>query len=584
LDVDSPAGTYYTTCKDELCDIEILVIPLRIHRAFKLIDLQTLLFVFVLVSVLFLVVYPMVLMVINSFQTAPPGRPRVFGLAGWRTALSEPGMRGSIYNTLTLLLVRQVIAFPIAILVTWILARTDVPWRGFLEFLFWLSFFLPPLSVTLGWILLLAPDYGILNQAWKSFFRATSGPFDIFSFWGIVWTHLATYGISLKVLLLIPAFRNMNASFEEASRVSGASGLGTLWRIIVPMMTPAIVVVFLLSTIRGLQTFEIEMILGAPVGLFVYSTKIYTLLFQEPPGMAPATALSTITLLILLPFILLQRWMIGRRQYTTVESRYQASVTRLGAWRYVAFASVLLIGTVLTVVPVIFLLMGTLMKLFGFFHIRDPWTLANWLRVLGDQIFVRSLVNTLIMGAGAAIVAVALFSLIAYMTARSRFAGKWLLDLVSWLPITLPGILVGIGLLWVFLGTPIFRPFYGTLVLLIIATVISSMPLGTQVIKSNLVQIGSDMEEASLAAGANWWLTYRRIVLPLMTPVLVTVAIINFIAAARDISHIALLATHGSRTLALLQLDFMVAGQYEKAAVVATLVVVLSTGGILLAR
>jgi iron(III) transport system permease protein len=236
------------------------------------------------------------------------------------------------------------------------------------------------------------------------------------------------------------------------------------------------------------------------------------------------------------------------------------------------------------VVPVIFLLMGTLMKLFGFFHIRDPWTLANWLRVLGDQIFVRSLVNTLIMGAGAAIVAVALFSLIAYMTARSRFAGKWLLDLVSWLPITLPGILVGIGLLWVFLGTPIFRPFYGTLVLLIIATVISSMPLGTQVIKSNLVQIGSDMEEASLAAGANWWLTYRRIVLPLMTPVLVTVAIINFIAAARDISHIALLATHGSRTLALLQLDFMVAGQYEKAAVVATLVVVLSTGGILLAR
>jgi iron(III) transport system permease protein len=158
------------------------------------------------------------------------------------------------------------------------------------------------------------------------------------------------------------------------------------------------------------------------------------------------------------------------------------------------------------------------------------------------------------------------------------------LDLVSWLPITLPGILVGIGLMWLFLGTPIFRPFYGTIALLILATVISGMPLGTQVIKSNLLQIGADMEEASLAAGANWWMTYRRIVLPLMTPVLVTVGIVNFIAAARDISHIALLATHGSRTLALLQLDFMVGGQYENAAVVATLVVVLSTGGILLAR
>ena len=556
----------------------------RLRRAVKPIDLQTLLFVFVLITVLFLVVYPIILVVLNSFQIAPPGRPRVFGWDGWRAALSEPGMRGSIYNTLTLLLVRQAIAFPIAILVTWIIARTDVPWRGFLEFLFWLSFFLPPLSVTLGWILLLAPDYGILNQVWKRFFHAAGGPFDIFSFWGIVWTHLATYGISLKVMLLAPAFRNMNASFEEASRICGASGLGTLLRIIVPMMTPAIVIVFLLSTIRGLQTFEIEMILGAPVGIFVYSTKIYTLLFQEPQGIAPATALSTMTLLILLPFILLQRWMIGRRQYTTVESRYQSSVTRLGFWRYPAFALVLLLGIVLTVVPVIFLFMGTVMKLFGFFHIGDPWTMANWLRVLGDPIFIRSLFNTVVMGTGAAIVGVVLFSLVAYMAVRSKFAGKSLLDLVSWLPITLPGILVGIGLMWLFLGTPIFRPFYGTIALLIIATVISGMPLGTQVIKSNLLQIGAEMEEASLAAGANWWLTYRKIVLPLMTPVLVTVGIVNFIAAARDISHIALLATHGSRTLALLQLDFMVGGQYENAAVVATLVVVLSTGGILLAR
>lgn len=404
--------------------------PPRIRRALLPVDLQSVLFVFVMVIVLFLVVYPMLLVILNSFQIAPPGRPRVFGWDGWRTALSEPGMRGSIYNTLTLLFVRQAIAFPIAILVTWIIARTDVPWRGFLEFLFWLSFFLPPLSVTLGWILLLAPDYGILNQGWKKFFHATSGPFDIFSFWGIVWTHLATYGISLKVMLLTPAFRNMNASFEEASRICGASGLGTLLRIIVPMMTPAIVIVFLLSTIRGLQTFEIEMILGAPVGLFVYSTKIYTLLFQEPQGIAPATALSTMTLLILLPFILLQRWMIGRRQYTTVESRYQSSVTRLGAWRYPAFALVLLLGIILTVVPVIFLLMGTVMKLFGFFHIGDPWTLANWLRVLGDPIFLRSLFNTVIMGAGAAIVGVSLFSLIAYMTVRSKFAGKSLLDLV----------------------------------------------------------------------------------------------------------------------------------------------------------
>ena len=153
------------------------------------------------------------------------------------------------------------------------------------------------------------------------------------------------------------------------------------------------------------------------------------------------------------------------------------------------------------------LLLGTVMKLFGFFHVNEPRTLANWLRVL--DVF-----HTLIMGTGAAIGGVVLFSLIAYMTVRSNFPGKALLDLLSWLPITLPGILVVVGLMWLFLGTPIFRPFYGSIVLLIIATVISGMPL--------------------------------------MTPVLVIVGIVNFIAAARDISHIVLLATHRSRTLALL--------------------------------
>ena len=129
----------------------------RIGDLWNRIELQSIIFVFVLATVLLLVVYPLFLVIFNSFQLAPPGRPRIFGLDGWRAALSEPGMISSIYNTLTLLLVRQAAAFPIAILTTWILARTDVPGKSFLEFLFWLSFFLPPLSVTLGWILHLVP-------------------------------------------------------------------------------------------------------------------------------------------------------------------------------------------------------------------------------------------------------------------------------------------------------------------------------------------------------------------------------------------------------------------------------------------
>jgi iron(III) transport system permease protein len=485
---------------------------------------------------------------------------------------------------MSLLFARQIIAFPIAIVVAWLIARTDIPWRGLFELMFWLSFFLPALSVTLGWILLLDPEYGLLNQGWIKIFGASSGPFNIYSYSGIVWAHLATYAISIKVMLLTPAFRNMNAVLEEASRVCGATKLGTLLRIVIPVMTPVIAVVFLLSSIRGMQTFEIEMILGTPIGLDVYSTIIYRLIFQDPPSFPPATALSTITLLIIIPFIILQRWLIAKRQYTTLEGRSQTHPTRLGVWRYPAFVFVLVIALFLTAVPLAFLLLGTFMKLFGFFHIKDPWTLANWERVFDDPVFLISLKNTILMGLGASLLSVFLFSLIAYIVVRSKFGARALVDFVSWLPIALPGILVGIGLLWLFLGNQVLRPLYGSVTLLVIATVISSMPLGTQIIKSTMIQIGAELEEASRVVGASWWYTYRTIVLPIMIPVLLLVGIINFISAARDISHVALLATHSSRTLALLQLDFMVGGRYESAAVVATLVVGLSTGLALLTR
>jgi iron(III) transport system permease protein len=143
---------------------------------------------------------------------------------------------------------------------------------------------------------------------------------------------------------------------------------------------------------------------------------------------------------------------------------------------------------------------------------------------------------------------------------------------------------MGIGLLWLFLDSPFLRPLYGSIWLLILATVTGSITLGTQIIKSNLLQLGKELEEASWASGASWWSTYRRIVVPLMLPTLILVGVLNFIHAARDISTVALLASSSSRTLALLQLDFMVSGRYESAAVIATMVMILTTGVALVAR
>lgn len=537
-----------------------------------------------LALVAFLVLYPIILIVFNSFQVARPGAAPVYGLEGWRVALSEPGMRQAVYNTFALLLTRQAISFPFAIFLAWLLARTDLPGKGWLEFMFWLSFFLPSLSVTLGWILVLDPEYGIANQVWNWLFGTQRGPFNIYSFWGIVWAHLGHNTTAIKVMLLTPAFRNMDASLEEASRVAGASTLGTLARILIPMMTPILMVVLILAIINGLQAFEVELILGAPIGLQVFSTQIYRLIHQEPPLFGPATALSTIVLMVLFPLILIQRKLIGRRDYTTIGGRYQPRPIALGRWKYAAFGWVALVAVLITVVPMTFLVAGTFMSLFGFFHIEQPWTLLNWQRVFRDPIFLSSLRNTLIMAAGAGLVSVVAFSMVAYVIVKTKFAWRFVLDFISWLPSTVPGILMGIGLLWLFLDSPFLRPLYGSIWLLILATVTGSITLGTQIIKSNLLQLGKELEEASWASGASWWSTYRRIVVPLMLPTLILVGVLNFIHAARDISTVALLASSSSRTLSLLQLDFMVSGRYESAAVVATMVMLLTTGVALVAR
>ena len=539
--------------------------------------------VVLLVVVGFLVLTPLFLLILNSFQTARPGQPIVWGVEGWVKAFSTPGIVNAMTNTFTLAITRQAIALLIGAFFAWLIARTDIPMKGTLEFFFWLSFFLPALPETMGWILLLDPKYGLLNQGLMGL--GLSQPlFNIYSFWGIVWAHMGG-SVSVKVMLLAPAFRNLDAAFEEASKISGASGWHTFFHIVIPVMMPAILVTTILGLIRSLEAFEVELLLGTPIGLQVYSTKIHELVTWEPPQFAPAMALSTVFLGVLLLMVALQRRYISQRNYETVTGRgFSVRATPLGRWRYPAFALVLFFAVVVTIVPTALLLIGTFMKLFGFFNIAEPWTLDNWRATLDDPVLLRSLWNTLAIGAGSAVIGILFYALIAYMIVKTKHAGRWLLDFLSWLPWSIPGILLGVALLWTFLQTRIFLPIYGTIYLLMIAMVIKSMPFGTQMIKSVLIQLGSDLEEASKVCGATWFHTFRRVILPLAMPALITVGLIGFISAARDISTVVLLGSGRSRTLSLLMLDFAAGAEFEKATVVAVIIVGLVVGAALMAR
>lgn len=534
--------------------------------------------------VLLVVLYPLAVILIDSFQEQKAPGTTVYSLKAWRAAFADPGITTAVWNTITLTVARQAIAFPIAILLAWVLARTDIPGARWLEFLFWIAYFLPTLPVAMGWILLLDPDYGLLNRLARMLPFISQSPFNIYSFWGIVWTHLATNTIAIKVMLLTPVFRNMDSVLEDASRASGAGGVNTLCRIVVPIMKPAVLVVLIMSVIQSLQAFELEQVLGFPIRFYVFSTRIYSLLHDDPPMFATATALSTIILALMLPLIVLQRRLTANRDYAVVSGKFRTQKIALHRWKWPAFLIVSGIGLTVTVLPFSILTAGTFMKVFGFFGSAGTWTMNHWKVVIEDSVFAASLKNTLLLAASAAMTSVILFTLLGYVIVRTRFVARSLLDLTTWLPSMLPGIILGLGYLSLLLGVGILQPLYGTMAAMLIAVVINRMTLGVQIIKSNLMQIGDELTEASAVAGGSQWHTLRYVVVPLVMPTMMLVGAVSFIAAARDVSTVVLLSASTTRPLSLLQLDLLAQGNYEAAAVVGVIVVLLTTGVALLAR
>jgi iron(III) transport system permease protein len=528
--------------------------------------------------IIFITAYPTVLMFLSSFQTNRPGQPITWGLDAWRTALGDPALMAALGNTFLLAGVRTAIVTSLAIFFAWVVTRTDTPYKGAIEFVMWLGFFFPQLPMVMGWILMLDPQYGVLNTAWQKVF-GVPGPFDIYSYAGIIWSHLA-FGTSIRFLLITPAFRAMDASLEEAARTSGADGPTVLRRIIIPILAPAIVAAVALGFIKALQSFETEMVLGIPVNIYVYSTKIWDYIHWEPPEYGPATALSSLFLIIIFAMVWFQRLIIGRRDYTTITGRsYSARPHQLGRWRWVTFGICATWIGVMILLPLSFLIMGTFMRLFGFFDVANPWTTRHWITAFDDPIFVASLRNTLSLGLGAALVGALFFALVSYVLIRQRFAGRSAMDFLTWLPWALPGVLLGLALLWTFLGNPALRALYGTVYLLMLAIIVSELPLGTQILKASVMQISKELEESAALSGAAWLYTFRRIVIPLLAPAIIAVALIVFIAAVRDIPTIIFLASPQSRTLSLLMIDYIAGAQMEKAVVLGVFI----TGLILVA-
>jgi iron(III) transport system permease protein len=392
---------------------------------------------------------------------------------------------------------------------------------------------------------------------------------DIFSIYGIIWVHLTASTIPVMTILMTPALRQMEASFEEAARTCGADTFQAFRGVLVPILAPTLATVLLAGLIRSLEAFQIEQLLGTPKGIYVFATRVYDLIQGEPPHFPQAMALSTLFLGILFVLALVYQHVIARRQYATITGHgsYFRPV-EIGRLKWIVATLLLLFVGMAIFLPLVVLFVGSFMRFFGHIDVLNPFTTRHWTVVLGDPAFSSATRNSLVLATGTAAFALVLYGLLGYLLARGRLPGKSLLSILVWLPWAVPGLLLGLAFLWCFLSVDVLSPFYGTFGGLILVLLVKEMPIGVHMIKTAFNQIDQELEQAAEVCGAGWLGIYWRILIPLIAPMLVTVSLIVFMAAMRDISAIVLLSTASTRTLSLLMLEYSMGGQMESASII----------------
>lgn len=530
-----------------------------------------------LLIISFLVIYPLFMLIFGSFKGGPPGTPAPFSFDGYIKAYTDSDTFSMLWTTLWLSLVRVVLAIGMAIFFAWVVTRTDTPWRGLLEVLIWIKFFLPGLPLVVSWILL-AGENGFINQFLMNVFHLEKSLINIMSYGGIIWVSTLSW-TAVLFILITPAFRGMDAALEESSRMAGANTFTTIRRVTVPILMPAILAATLMGFVRLLESFEVELFLGYPVGIYVYTTRIWWLLGLVPSDFPQAMALSTMFLAIVFILIFLQWKILGKKQYVTITGRgFATRPTALGRWRYLTLGIVLLWFFLGVLLPIAVLALGTFMSLWGVW-VEHPFTTEHWVMTLSDPGFFLSLRNTLYVGIGGATVGMILFSIISYIVVKTKYRAKKALDFVSWLPWGVPSLVLALGFMWAYIGGPAFlnlKILYGTIWLMMIIFIVRGLPLGVRVMHGAMVQLGSELEESSRVLGASWTYTFRRIVAPLLSPSFIGAWIIIFLLTVRDLVTVILIYTPKSRLLTVELFANWTAGQYERATVLGLVLTVLT--------
>ena len=522
----------------------------------------------------FLTAYPVAMLVYGSLHTTPPGARGAFTLDGYRAMLSGTNAL-VLANTVGLSLVKTALAMTLAVFLAWIVARTDTPGRETLEVLITLPFYIPPILTAMAWGMLGTPKGGLINLAWTELTGRREPLVNVYSYAGVVW-HMMQYSTPFLFLLIVGAFKSMDPALEESSRMSGASSWTTFRRVTLGLMLPVTTSAFLLSFIRGVESFESALVFGSPVGIEVITTEIYHLIHHtSTPDYPQATALALGITVLMLGLVAWQWRLLGGRSFFTVTGKgYTPRVAQLGRWRWVTFAFCVLFFVVTVVLPVSQLVLGSFFKFFGFYR----WSMVtgdHYRAVWDNRLVWRALGNTLLLGVLGASATMLLGATIAYVLVRTRFPVRRLLEVLAWLPWMMPGMVLGIGFLWAYALMPGPIQLYGTLWALLVAYVTLGTPLAVRTMAGAFAQLAHDVEECSRVHGAAWFTTFRRILLALAWPAFAVGWILIFFIILRELSASILLYSVGNEVLSVVVMRLWSEGKAGQVSVIALVMLAL---------
>jgi iron(III) transport system permease protein len=524
----------------------------------------------------FLTVSPVVMLLLGSLSEGL-GAFGTFTLGKYVKSYTDPALLEIIVHTIVFIIGSALVATALGLFMAYLNTRTNIPFKVLFQMISIVPMMIPHILFAVSWALLLNPSNGLINLLLKQILNLRDSPFNIYSLPGMILVE-GLLDLPVSYLIIAPAMSSFDVSLEESSKVCGSSNLRTLFKITLPVLRPAILASITLVAIRSLESFAVPSVLGMPGRIYLLSTHIYRIIatgFAADYGMAAAVGMSALAASVIL--IVLYRHLTSESEkYVTISARgYRPGLIELHRAKIPLFVIVALLSFVLIVLPVLVLLYTSLvpysmvpsLKAFGMMS----W--KHWVAVLKNPVSLLSLKNSLFLGVVGATLGVTLTLFVSYTIVKVRTTASGILESLSFLSFSFPGIVIGVGFMWFFVRTPL----YATIGSLLIGYIATYLPYGIRPLSSAFVQIHRDLEESSRVCGGGMFYTLRRIIVPLLMPGIVSAWILMATMFVRELSVSVVLSRPGNEVLAVQILRFAEDGLWGKLSALGILMIIAST-------